>query len=122
MTDTQLLLAGPAFALLALLLFSIPGVRPRAFTRGIGWLGASMLFPMVIGYVSHSYDLITIAFALKPIAAMVSAALFLGYVVMWRSKRLPLITSLPSVVLLCGSVADVLAVCRLGSGWGGASC
>lgn len=122
MTETQLLLAGPAFALLALLLFAIPSVRPRAFTRGIGWLGACMLFPMVIGYTFHSYGLITLAFALKPITAIFGAALFIGYVVIWRSKRLPVITSLPSVVLLCGSVADVFAVYRLGNGWGGASC
>jgi hypothetical protein len=122
MTDTQLLLAGPAFALLALLMFSIPSVRPRAFTCGIGWLGAAMLFPMVIGYVFHSYGLITFAFFLKPIAAMVSAALFPGYLVMLRSKRLPVITSLPSMILLCGSAADAFAVYKLGNGWGGASC
>ncbi len=81
-----------------------------------------MLFPMVIGYAFQSYELITLAFVLKPIAAIVSATLFIGYVVMWRSKRLPLITSLPSVILMCGSAADLVAVSRLGSGWGGAYC
>ena len=122
MTDSQLLLAGPAFALLALVLYSIPDFRPRAFTRPIGWLAACMLFPMVIGYAFSSFGLITFAFLLKPIAATVSATLFLGYVVMWRSKHLPLITSFPSVVLLCGSVADMFAISRLANGWGGASC
>ena len=122
MTDSQLLLAGPAFALLALVLYSIPDFRPRAFTRTIGWLAACMLFPMVIGYAFSSFGLITLAFFLKPIAATASATLFLGYVVMWRSKHLPLITSFPSVVLLCGSVADMFAISRLANGWGGASC
>jgi hypothetical protein len=122
MTDTQLILAGPALALLALLLFSIPSVRPRVLTRGIGWLGACMLLPMAIGYLFQSSGLITLTFLLKPITAPISATLFLGYVVIWRSKRLPLITALPSFLLLCGSIADVLAVSRLGSSWGGASC
>jgi hypothetical protein len=122
MTDTQLLFAGPAFALLALLLFSIPSLRPKAFSLGIGWLGASMLFPMVIGYAFNSYILVSIAFFLKPIAAIVSVGLFVGYIITWTSKRPPLITFLPLVVLLCGSIADVFAVHKLSNGWGGASC
>ena len=122
MTNAQLLLAGPAFALLALLLFAIPSVRPKAFALGIGWLGASMLFPMVIGYAFHSYLLVTLAFFLKPIAAIICAGLFVGYVITLGSKRLPLITLLPVIILLGGSVADAFAVYKLSNGWGGASC
>lgn len=109
-------------ALIALVLLTVPWMRPGVFTRGICWLGACMSFPMTIGYGFHSDGLITVAFALKPIAATVSATLFLGYIFMFRGKNLPLATFVPSVVLLCGSIVDVLAVIRLGIGWGGAGC
>ena len=50
-----------------------------------------MLFTMAIGhvfgYVFNSFGLITIAFMFKPITSMLSVSLFLGYLVMWRSKR-----------------------------------
>lgn len=122
MTYIQLLLGGPAFAALALALFAIPGVRPIVFTRSTGWLAVCMCVPMVAGFVFHSYNLITLAFFIKPIAALLGMTLFLAYGVIWRSQRFSLITTLPSLMILSGSIADIYAVLHLKDGWGGAAC
>lgn len=122
MTDTQLLFAGPVFSLLTLFFTANPSTRPKFFMRAIGWLGACMLIPMVVGYSFQSYTLITLAFVSKPFTASLGGTLFVGYVVMWRSKRLPLVTIIPSIMLLCGSVADFYAVHKLANAWGGAQC
>ena len=122
MTENQLLLLGPAFAILALMFFIIPVVRPRVFTCSIGWLGACMWVPMVTGFMFNSFGLISLAFLIKPIAAMLSTTLFFAYVAMCRSKRFPLPTAIPSLMMLLGSIADIHAVRQLANGWGGASC
>jgi hypothetical protein len=126
MTNTLFILTGTALTLLALLLFSIPSLRPRVYTRRTGWLGAAMLLPLVIyfviGYVFKYHELIIVVCMIKPITAMLGVTLFFGSVIMSRSKRLPLITTLPSFLLLCGSVTDLLVAYQILSNLGGASC
>jgi hypothetical protein len=122
MTIPQMLLAGPAFALLGLMLFAIPGLRPRMFTRTIGWLGACMCAPMVAGFLFDSFGLTSLAFLVKPIGSLIAPTLFLGFVTICFIKRFSLLTALPTLMLLFGSIADIYAVRQLASGWGGASC
>ena len=122
MTDAQLLLLGPAFTAIGLILFAIPALRPRILTRTIGWFGACMCVPMVVGVLCNSLGLMTLAFMAKPLTAVLSVMLFFAYVVMCRSKEFPLFTALPSLAMLLGAISDFYAVRQLAGGWGGAYC
>jgi hypothetical protein len=126
MSQIQLLLTGPAFAVLALILFMVPDLRPRMYTRAIGCLGGCMCVPMiaamVIGFLSGSYGFAMLALIIKPITALLGITLFIGYLTMWRSKRFPAMTLLPSVIILLASGADIHAFRMLAHGIGGGDC
>lgn len=81
-----------------------------------------MCVPMLLAFVFHSFVLITLAFFIKPIAALLGMTLFLAYGVVWRIQRFSLLTTLPLLMMLLVSIADMYAVRQLIDGWGGAHC
>ena len=122
MNEQLLIFAGPAFALLTLLLFAIPSVRPKTLRGWIGWIAIVMLIPIGIAYATHSMGLGILAFVVRPIAALVGAALSVGYFMICRDRRFPAITALPSVLMLLGAASDLWSVYVLGPLIGGGGC
>lgn len=114
--------AGPALALLALLLAWLPATRPRALCRGLCVLGVAMVAPMAIGLAFQSFAVLTIAFVVKPLTAIAGAAMLLGYGAEMIMKRLRVATVLPALLMVAGGVVDLISVSKLWNGWGGASC
>ena len=122
MHEQLLIFAGPGFALLTLLLFAVPSIRPMALRGLIGWIAVAMLIPIGIAYATHSINLGTLAFVVRPIVAIAGVTLSVGYFMICRDRRFPTITALPSVLMLFGAVTDLYSVYILGPLIGGGGC
>ena len=122
MNQQLLLLTGPTLGVLALFLFAIPCLRPKALTKGIGWICVSMFIPFGIAYYSNSYNILLLALLIKPITALIGIAISLGYFALCRNRHFPVITIASSILIFVGGFIDLYAVYVLGPGFDGGHC